>query len=209
MYSTPWKIVKNKANITVNKTPYKDPALLPCIIQWWPYVTVKPDESNNIEFKRGSSKGFTVSTPLGGHFAPISTGGPTALWKKLQNMLKKKSASLTINKATPILSPLCTANVWSPKYVPSDIMSLNHNDIEKITNKKANIKAICTDGKPCMVKTPEQVSVKIEMEVNIGQGEGETKWNGWAWKLLLIKCVISRSKYNNRSLCNVYYLSYL
>jgi hypothetical protein len=191
VYSIPCKIVKNKANITVKKTPYIDPALFPCIIEWWPYVTVKPEESNKIEFNRGNSKGFTVSIPKGGHLTPTSIGGPAALWKKLQNMLKKKSASLTINKATPELRPLCTAKVWLPMYVPSDIISLNQNDIDNVTNKKANSKTIFTDGNPCIVKTPEQVRVKRDKQVNTGQGEGETKWKGWAWKLLLIKCVIN------------------
>ena len=161
---------------------------MPPITQWWPCVTKKPDESNNIEFKSGSSKGSTVSTPLGGHLAPISTGGPTALWKKLQNILKKKSASLIINKTIPVLRPLCTAKVWLPKYVPSDIISLNQNDIEKISNKKANVNIICEIGNPCTVRTPEQVRHNRHTLVSTGHGEGETRWKGWAWKLLLMGC---------------------
>lgn len=199
-------MVNNKANIIVKKIPFIDPALLPCIIQWWPYVTVKPDESNKIEFKRGSSKGFTVSIPMGGHLAPNSTGGPTALWKKLQNMLRKKSASLIINNATPVLRPLCTAKVWLPIYVPSDIISLNQNDIDKVTNKKANINIIFTYGNPCIVRTPELVRVNRDKQVNTGQGEGETKWKGWDWKLLLIKFVINICIHDNGKLCNMYIL---
>jgi len=41
--------------------------------------------------------------------------GDNALWKKAQKIARKNSASDTINKATPMLSPLCTANVWFPK----------------------------------------------------------------------------------------------
>jgi len=37
--------------------------------------------------------------------------GERALWKKAQNMAKKNNASDAINKATPILSPFCTAKV--------------------------------------------------------------------------------------------------
>jgi len=72
---------------------------------------VKPEDSNRAVFSKGNSKGFTESIPLGGHCAPISTGGDSALWKKVQKMLKKNSASLTINKATPMFKPLCTAKV--------------------------------------------------------------------------------------------------
>jgi hypothetical protein len=72
---------------------------------------VNPDESNKTVFKRGNSKGFTESIPLGGHCAPISTGGERALWKKAQNILRKNNASLTMNKVTPIFKPLCTAIV--------------------------------------------------------------------------------------------------
>ena len=170
--------------------PYSDPLLLPCITEWWAYVTVKPDESSNTVFSKGNSKGFTESIPLGGHWAPISTGGDRALWKKAQKILRKNNASLTINKATPIFKPLCTAKVWLPRYVPSDMMSLNHNDIEDTNKNRAEISIICAEGNPCIVKTPEQVRVKREKQVNIGQGEGETKWKGCAWKLLLIKFVI-------------------
>lgn len=93
-------------------------------------------------------------------------------------MLKKKSASLTINKPTPIFKPLCTANVWLPWYVPSDIISLNHKDIDDTNSSKAEPNITSTKGKACMVKTPEQVTVKREIQVNIGQGEGDTRWKG-------------------------------
>jgi hypothetical protein len=57
-------------------------------------------------------------------------------------MAKKNKASDTINNATPIFKPLCTAKVWLPKYVPSDITSLNHKPIEYITKIKAMKKKI-------------------------------------------------------------------
>jgi hypothetical protein len=43
--------------------------------------------------------------------APNSTAGERALWKNVQNIAKKNKASDTINKATPMFSPLCTAKV--------------------------------------------------------------------------------------------------
>ncbi len=190
VYSTAWSTVNIKANTTVRSIPSKDPSLLPCITQWWAYVIVKPDERSKTVFRRGNSKGLTESIPLGGHWAPISTGGDKALWKKAQKILKKNNASLTMNKATPIFKPLCTAKVWFPKYEPSDIMSLNQNDIENIKESRANANITFTKGNPCIVRTPEQVRVSKDIEVKIGHGEGGTKWNGWAWKLLLTKLVI-------------------
>jgi ABC-type cobalt transport system substrate-binding protein len=48
-------------------------------------------------------------------------------------MAMKNKASDTINKITPKFNPFCTANVWSPKKVPSLIISLNQKDIDTIT----------------------------------------------------------------------------
>ena len=62
----------------------------------------------------------------------------------------------------------------------SEIISLNQRDMEDISSNKANVSITKTKGNPCIVKTPEQVSVKRERQVSIGQGEGETKWKGWA-----------------------------
>lgn len=190
VYSTPCRVVNIKAKKTVKTIPIRDPSLLPWITQWWAYVIVKPEESNKPVLSKGSSKALTESIPAGGHCEPISAGGDKALWKKAQKMLRKNNASLTINKETPMFRPFCTAKVWLPKYVPSEIISLNHKDIEDINTAKAINSIICTEGKPCMVNTPEQVRVKRETQVKTGQGEGETRWNGCAWKLLLIKFVI-------------------
>lgn len=110
--------------------PYKAPLLLPCIKEWWLYVTVTPEDNNITVFSKGNSKGLILSIPKGGHFAPSSTVGDNALWKKDQNIAKKNNASDIINKATPIFKPLCTARVWFPKYVPSFVTSLNHKPIE-------------------------------------------------------------------------------
>jgi hypothetical protein len=41
-----------------------------------------------------------------------------------------------------MLSPFCTAKVWLPKYVPSDIISLNHNDIDNTKAIKAKPKLL-------------------------------------------------------------------
>lgn len=63
------------------------------------------------------TKGFTGSIPAGGHWAPNSIVGVSALWKNAQKIAKKNKASETINKSTPKFSPFCTARVWFPKKV--------------------------------------------------------------------------------------------
>lgn len=128
-YSTPWKPVKINAKIIVNSSPYKAPLLFPCIKEWWAYVTVIPDDNNNTVFNKGNSKGLIVSIPSGGHIPPNSTVGDNALWKNVQKIATKNNASDTIKSATPIFKPLWTAAVWLPKYVPSEIISRNQNDI--------------------------------------------------------------------------------
>ena len=184
-YSTPWKPVNIIADITVKIKPYKAPDLFPCIKEWWAYVTVTPDANNNTVFNKGNSKGFIADIPIGGHIAPNSTVGDKALWKKVQNIAKKNNASDTINKATPILIPLWTAIVWLPKYVPSDMISRNQNDIEAITHISANIKKYSALLNKWKDNTPPVVKENKLALVYNGQGDGDTRWKGWAWKLLL------------------------
>lgn len=85
-----------------------------------------PDDNKRTVFSKGNSKGFIDSIPIGGHLAPSSTLGAKALWKKAQNIDKKNKASDNINKPIPIVRPFCTARVWFPRKVPSEIISLNH-----------------------------------------------------------------------------------
>ena len=68
-----------------------------------------------IVLSKGNSNGLMASMPKGGHFAPSSMVGDKALWKKAQNIAKKKSASDAINKPTPMFKPRWTAKVWLPK----------------------------------------------------------------------------------------------
>ena len=109
------KTVKTTANNTVATEPFNEPILSPFIKEWWAHVTVAPLDSNRTVFSKGSSKGFTGSIPTGGHCAPNSTVGVSALWKKAQNIATKNKASDTINRITPKLSPFWTAIVWSPR----------------------------------------------------------------------------------------------
>lgn len=81
VYSIPCKTVKIIANITVYTVPIKAPFLLPCIIEWWPYVTKTPEDNKIIVFNKGNSKGLIASIPIGGQIAPDSTVGDNPLWK--------------------------------------------------------------------------------------------------------------------------------
>ncbi len=90
------------------------------------------------------------------------------------------------------LRSLIRFNYKNKCYVPSDITSLNQNDIEDISIIKAKPSKSWAEKKPCMVCTADVVRVKSDIQVNIGQGDGGTRWNGCAWKLLLIILVIIR-----------------
>ena len=133
LYSIYWKIVNIIANSIVYNEPYNVPPLTLFISAWWAKVTVAPLDNNITVFNKGNSKGLTGSIPTGGHCAPNSTVGVKALWKKAQNIAIKNKPSDTINNINPKFSPFCTASVWSPKNVPSDIISLNQKNIESIT----------------------------------------------------------------------------
>ena len=168
-----------------------------------------PDDNKITVLSKGNSNGLIASIPIGGHIAPNSTVGERALWKKVQKIATKNKASDTIKRATPILSPLWTAKVWLPIYVPSDIISRNQNDIDNTKVKKANVRKYSELLNPWKDKTPEVVRVNKLILVYNGQGEGETKWKGWAWKLLLcifnkdysyIRVSIITKIYNNNTL---------
>ena len=178
--------MKTIANITVKIEPFKAPFLFPCIIQWWAYVMVTPDDNNIMVFNRGSSKGFIDCIPLGGHCEPNSATGAKALWKNAQKTARKNRASDIINKETPIVNPFCTAKVWSPKYVASAIISLNQKDIDKTTQINERYRFVLLAEKLCIFITPILANEYKDIQVNMGQGEGETKWKGWDWNLLLV-----------------------
>jgi len=74
-----------------------------------------------------------------------------------------------------MFNPLCTANVWLPKNVPSLITSLHHNDIDEISVTKAKDRNVSALLKPCIVNTPLVVNVNNAIQVYKGQGDGDTK----------------------------------
>ena len=86
-----------------------------------------------------------------------------------------------------MFKPLCTARVWFPKYVPSDITSLNQKNILDINNISAENSQCPAYWKLWKVKTAEVVKVNKLIEQKSGQGEGDTKWKGWPWNALLLR----------------------
>ena len=145
-------------------------------------------EANNINvLSKGNSKALIASIPKGGHSEPNSTAGASALWKYAQKIAKKNKASDAINKATPIFKPFCTAKVWLPIYVPSDITSLNQKNMLEITSIKGDGNHCPASSKLCIANTPVVVKVYRLIQVKIGQGEGDTRWKGCPWKTLLYK----------------------
>jgi hypothetical protein len=139
-------------------------------------VIVAPLDNNITVLSNGNSKGFIGSIPIGGHWAPNSTVGVSALWKKAQKIAKKNNASETINSITPMFIPFCTAKVWSPKYVPSVIISLNHKDIEAITNNTDIYHKIYVLLKLCIDKAAVKAKLAKLALVYKGHGDGDTKW---------------------------------
>jgi hypothetical protein len=83
-----------------------------------------------------------------------------------------------MNNITPKFNPFCTANVWLPKYVPSDIISRNQNDIDATTIKRAKKNTLYALLKLCIDNAPLNVKVNKLRLVYNGQGEGDTKWKG-------------------------------
>jgi len=95
-----------------------------------------------IVFSSGISYGDSGSIPCGGQCEPSSTVGARALWKKAQNRDRKKNTSLTMNRATPSVSPFCTANVWLPRYAPSAETSRNHRIIANRVARNPNVTSV-------------------------------------------------------------------
>jgi len=95
--TTPNNIVIIKANIVF--------FLSPAIIALCDHVTDAPDDTNIAVFNNGTSNGFNICIPTGGHTDPNEISGANALWKKPQKNEIKNITSDNINKIIPILNP--------------------------------------------------------------------------------------------------------
>ena len=75
-----------------------------------------------------------------------------------------------------MFNPFWTAKVWLPKYVPSDITSLNHKDIDKINVIKDINKLFIPKVKLWKAKIALNVTANNDKLVLSGQGLGDTRW---------------------------------
>lgn len=112
------------------------------MIAWWAHVTLTPEETNTIVFKRGTWKGLKVKIPEGGHTPPNSTAGDNLLWKNAQKNLKKKKTSETINNNIPHRKPNSTMALWNPCAAPSRVISRHHWYITKDKTAKPIINKV-------------------------------------------------------------------
>ena len=65
--------------------------------------------------------------------------------------------------------------MWSPRKLPSEIISLNHKDIDSIKQVKAANRKKLPFEKLCMVYTPVVVRLSKDIQLLMGHGDGETK----------------------------------
>lgn len=52
----------------------------PSMMLWWAHVTVTPEANRTAVFRRGTSKGSSVVTPVGGQQPPSSGVGARLAW---------------------------------------------------------------------------------------------------------------------------------
>lgn len=104
----------------------------------WQAVTVTPEESKIIVFKRGTLKGSIIisSKKNGGQEDPKSSAGDQHIWKKAQKKLPKKQTSDKINNSMPLWRNFLKEMVWIPEK-PSFIISRHQKNIVPKKTKKA------------------------------------------------------------------------
>jgi len=82
MYSNAWKEVKIPPRKTVKIRDSRDFSRFLFSISWCAQVTVTPDDSSKIVFRRGTLIGLNELIWYGGHVCPSSKVGEILLWKK-------------------------------------------------------------------------------------------------------------------------------
>lgn len=169
----------------------------------WHHVTLTPEDTKIIVFKRGTSQGLKGWTPNGGHCEPSSILGDNLEWKNAQKKETKKKTSEVINKIIPAFKPLETILLCSPWLVLSRETSRHHVKETKIRYISLKIKNShllwLLNQDPNLI-----VNLKAMNEVIIGHGEFSTIWKGWLKKDLIIKDFCF---FNFR--IRFYYISYL
>jgi len=126
IYSISWIREKYAPIITVISSLFLDLDKFPSINEWWDHVTLTPEDSRIIVFRRGTLKGSKAWIPIGGHCLPSSTLGDSLLWKNAQKKDIKNITSDVMNKIIPHRRPDSTIYVWSPCSEASREISRHH-----------------------------------------------------------------------------------
>lgn len=174
LYSWAWRNVKYIPRKTVMYIAALASWSLFSISAWCAHVTVMPLESKTAVFSRGTEKGSIGFTAMGGHEHPISTAGASLLWKNAQKNPKKNTASEEIKIIIPAFSPVTTAVVCFPIYVPSRTMS--RHQVNMFSAIRANA---INSGIRFLVwnQSPKAANIVIAAKALVS-GHG-LKWTRW------------------------------
>lgn len=132
-----------------------------------------------IVFNNGVLYGSNLSIIEGGHLLPISILGDNDMWKKTQNIDKKKKISLIINKIIPHFNILLMWELWLPWNVLSRIISRHHWKIDINNPNIPIVNKLYEDSWKIWIP-PINIIINLK-DVNKGQGLLVTIWNGWLW----------------------------
>jgi len=142
----------------------------------WAQVTLIPEESKIIVFRRGTPQGLNTIIPWGGQLDPISTLGAKLEWKNAQKKDTKKNTSEVIKRIIPIRRPSSTILVWNPWKVLSREISRHQVkavsvSIDKLINM-GMVLFLCIHFEIPLVKP------KAKFDLNRGHGDSSTRWKG-------------------------------
>lgn len=144
---------------------------------WCAHVTVIPEESKMIVFRRGIWNGFIGKIPIGGQILPISMFGAKLLWKNIQKKETKNKISDLIKSSIPVRSPLITLSLWYPWSELSRDTSRHHKKIVIVVTSKLICKKLeVFVWAKIIILIREFIAKKPE---RMGHGLGEMIWKGW------------------------------
>lgn len=130
LYSNACNSVKMNPNNVVRAKPYCAVDQRDLITDLWAHVIVHPLANKTVVLSSGTSNGWIVSIPTGGHTL-IPIPGLREEWKKAQKKAKKKQTSLTIKSTIPIRIPFSTFWVCFPCSVASRTTSRHHCQLDR------------------------------------------------------------------------------
>ena len=108
MYSNAWNSVKIiPRKIVVDSDDFASLYFL-FIMLWWDHVTVTPDDSKMMVFRRGILMGLNGLMASGGQFWPNSIVGEILVWRNAQKKATKNRTSDVMNRIIPVFMMLIT-----------------------------------------------------------------------------------------------------